>query len=391
MKSITLTRFIAFIFSIVFLALLQGCTSNNSSVSKQAKVFSLTLEDSITFDRLSEVELQDYNENTGELLLHDAQTSEILIINTQGELVSSFDPFTEGPNYVSDQTYGWNFYGEDQILAYGQVHFHRLSKKGQRIQRLEYPVEVSSWWTLDYNPRMLFTFDDNNESKIVAFIPGVTGPNYKTQAFQDSVDMVYTLSFESSKSQAVFEKLEQSVYRSLGKYVDRGWPTMANFSDSRFAVTYSIDSVLYIFDAVSNELLNQIPIPRGYQPKYDYVDFGSKNVPDRSRINTRIFPMGEEIILEVSDRIPESVMTKIQQLPQWWESDELMEASRKYSDRYYLVFNQNGYLGNLNWQGTNINYHIIGSKNGFLWLQRRYEDERDYRTFLKMKITEELN
>ena len=149
---------------------------------------------------------------------------------------------------------------------------------------------------------------------------------------------------------------------------------------------YSADSSLYIFDAANNELLRKINIPKEYQPKFETVSFGSKETPDRFRLNSRVFSTGDMVLLEVMDKIPESEMDKIQRIPEWWESKEFKEASKKYTMNHFLLFNEKQFLGELEWKVGKTNYDVIGSENGFLWVQRRYDDEREYRTLLKLKI-----
>ena len=78
---------------------------------------------------------------------------------------------------------------------------------------------------------------------------------------------------------------------------------------------------------------------------------------------------------------------EIEKLPNWWKSDEFRQAMKTHIKNYYLLFDQNGFLGELDWNVGTTTYHIIGSDNGYLWVQRRYEDERDYRTFVKYKIS----
>ena len=160
---------------LALLALLQACDSKKEVQLNQVERYELEVLDSVSIDRLSEVVLMDYNEQTEELLLHDKQTNEILVVGKEGQLISSFNPFVEGPDHVGSQGYGWNFFEKDKIIGYGQVHFHLLTKAGKRLKRLTYPAQVTSWWILDYNPKMLFTFEYQNSTRVLAFVPGVMG------------------------------------------------------------------------------------------------------------------------------------------------------------------------------------------------------------------------
>lgn len=183
-------------------------------------------------------------------------------------------------------------------------------------------------------------------------------------------------------------KPEQSIYRNLGMHVDQGWPTMVQFEGKIFANTYSIDKYIYLRDVEEDEIIGILEIPEEYQPLYDAVPFDSNDKPDRQRINSRIFSDGNRIIIESLNRIPAQELRVIQQIPNWRESDEYKMAFRKYVSRTFLVFDKDGYLGELELDLGGINYDIISSEAGFFWVQRRYEDERDYRTFLKIRIAE---
>lgn len=207
------------------IAFLFSCTqSNESSKSEEIRNYRAIVTDSLTFDWLPEVKLLDYNDETGEFLLESQK--DILVIDKEANVVSQFNPHVEGPNYVGDYDYGWIFYGENQLVAYGMNYFYLFDKNDGLIERYSYPVEVSSWWLLDGDPQMLFHYRKENNDKLLTFITAPNGPAYNSQAFQDSVKMVYLMDLENGESRPVMHKPETSIYRTIGRYIDRGFPYM---------------------------------------------------------------------------------------------------------------------------------------------------------------------
>lgn len=362
-----------------------SCTSEKRDSEKfEIKKYQGFVVDSLMFEWLPEVKMLDYNDETEELLVTSQR--EILILDKEGNIVSQFNPHIEGPNYVGDFDYGWIFYGDGQLMCYGTYYFHLFSKDGQRIKRFPYPVETNGLWLLDNDPHMLLSYEAEGEDKLVTFITSPMGPNFKTQDFQDSVQMVYLMDVTSETGVPIMHKPENSVYRTLGRYVDRGWPHITSLGEGIFAQIYSIDSVLYIWNAESNELLNSIPIPVEHRPEYETIAFGERGEPDRLKINAYIHSTGDQIILSSVSKIPESVRKELEKEPRYWEGEAFMEAVKKYSKVRPLLFDKDRYLGPLSFKIGKYEYNRISTKSGFMWFQRRYDDERDYRTFLKVKI-----
>lgn len=379
-----------FVLIVVVTSLLAGCNhKQNQEVAKTNK-YKLEVIDSVSVSRLSTLILLDYQESTEELLLFDTQLREILLVDQYGKILSTFNPFMEGPNYMGDESFGWNFYGDDKILGFGRNFFHIFSKEGKRLNRYNYPTEATSWWLLDYNPKMIFTYPRANHTETLAVITGAITPKYKTQVYQDSAQLIYSMNFATGESRPVFSKPPHSIYRTAGAYIDRGWPLIMNLKKSQFAMTYNADSNIYIMDAAMDSVLRTIPIPKAFQPIYETVAIGDKAAPDLFRINASLISTGDHLILKSYDIIPESVMRKIRltEKGQWWESDAYKEAIKIYFKTRTLLFDSNYFLGEIAWDLGGINYDIISTESGFFWVQRRNQDERDYRTFLKIGIAE---
>lgn len=379
----TLVGLIALSFLFAF-----SCSPSKEEAEEfQIKNYEAVVVDSLMFEWLPEVKLLDYNDETEELLL--ASQRDILVIDKEGNIVSQFNPHIEGPNYVGDFDFGWIFYGDGQLMCYGTYYFHLFSKEGERIKRFPYPVEINGLWSLNNDPQMLMSYKYGGQDKLVTFITAPMGPHFKTKDFQDSVQMVYLMDVDSEVGTPIMHKPESSVYRTLGKYVDRGWPHMTSLGEGIIAQTYSIDSLLYIWNAEANELVNSIPIPLEHRPEYETIDFEQMGEPDRVKINGYIHSTGDKIILSSISRIPESVRKELEKQPRYREGEAYKEAVKRYSKLRYLLFDKERYLGPLSLKFGKYEYNRIGTKSGFMWFQRRYDDERDYRTFLKVRIEEE--
>jgi len=340
--------------------------------------------DSLVFEWLPEVRLLDYNEQTEELLL--TTQNEIMVIDNEGEIVSQFNPHIEGPSYVGNSDFGWIFDSRGGLICYAHHSFDVLDKAGNRIKRIPYPTEVKYWMILDFNPQMLFNYKVDGAEKLVVMIPAPIFSDSKSKAFQDSVELIYSIDVKTDEARSVMAKTEDNVYRNLEAYVDPGWPYMTNFSDGKFAQVFNADSVIYVWDAEKNRLINTLSIPVDSRPDYQTIPFGDRGEPDRYKVNANVYSTGDYIILNSINLIPESIYKEIRKLPRWWESEELASAQRKYSKNEYLIFDEEGFLGNLEMNIGKVDYYQLSTKSDFLWYQRTYEDERDYRTFLKVKI-----
>jgi hypothetical protein len=381
------------IFCFLLLTLLiAACSGTQDSINEGLKSYTTKVVDSVMFDRLSALRLLDYNANTKEFLIADWQTREVLVVNENGELITIFNPHVEGPNYVGNNDFGWSFYGDDGLICHGDYYFYRFDKKGNRISRVPYPVETQGLWSLDGDPLAIDSYTNQGETEVLVFITEPAGHPYNSQAFQDSTFMMYRMNFETGESYPVMEKQPESVYRTLGKFVDRGWPYVAKVKNDRFAQVYSIDSLLYIFDVVENRLVNAISLPKDFQPQYETIEFGEKGQPDRYRINSSILSTGDYIVVSAMGTIPESIISEIsKKVDLLFESPEYKEAVKKYMTTTDLLFDENRYLGQVKSGIGKTEFWQIGSDDGHFWVQRRYDDERDYKTFLKVKIVEDTN
>lgn len=366
-----------------------ACNGNKENSESKIRSFKTEIVDSLVIDRLSVLELLDYQSSTGDLLFADTQSGDYLVMDKDGEVFSSFNPHIEGPNYMGNSSYGWSFYGKDELVAFGRPYFYRFSKAGERLGRYDNPINPGGGIWLDYSPQRIKAFETQRGTEVVALILDLTNRKRSSQEYQDSVDAVFRMNFETGENTTVMHKQPDNIYRTAGEYMDWGYPTFTLLSGSTFALTHQSDNHLYIFDAEKNEYLNKIAIPTEFLPEYKAVEFGSKDDPELLKINSHVFSVGNKILLLSLGKIPNAVMKELQQLPRWWYSPEFEAATRKYMTTDFLLFDQKQFLGKVDWD-INLNEPMPkGTENDFLWLKRTYKDERDYQTFLKVKIVKE--
>ncbi|NVK83935.1 MAG: hypothetical protein HWE21_06415, partial [Cytophagia bacterium] len=308
-------------------------------------------------------------------------------LNEKGEIVSSFQPYIEGPNYVENNNFGWTFFGDDELVAYGRVYFHRLSKDGTRLQRMEYPVQPRGWVMLEYNPQMIESVSPmGNENMLLAMIPGVVRMSQRDQSVQDTTSIMFVMDFKTGSYERVLRRPEESLYRTSGTYYGMGVPLIKRLDKSTLAVTYAADTSLFIYDLSKDEFVRRITVPTIFQPVVIPASFESNDSPKEESVTSRLFSTGEQIILEHMGQIPEEVYEQIMKLDRWWESPELEAAAKQYMKRKYSLYSSEKFLGEIDWTIEESFLNGLNTESGFLWLQRSYKDERDYRTFLKVKI-----
>jgi len=372
----------------LLLLLLISCGTKTTEV-KELKTYSAVIVDSLSVDRLSGLRMLDYNDENQEFLIQDDQLGQIIVMDKKGEVLSSFAPFTQGPNYIGNNSYGWSFYGNDEIVAYGVVYFYRLSKKGEIQQRLKYPAERYGGIILDYFPQRIKAFQvDGNTEVMTLLIDGLVN-RYRTKTHYDTAKMVFQINFKTGKSFSTMPRPVTSIYSTAEKYIDPGYPIFSLMSEGKFAVTYQSEPSLFIFDPITNEYISKIEIPAEHQPKFTAVDFDSKQEAERLKVNGFLTTFGDKVLLISYDQIPASIFKEITGLPRWWESTEWELAVEKYMKVAYLLFDKDQYLGEVKWNWKDRNVQFISTQSDFFWVKREYKDERDYQTFLKVKIVED--
>ncbi len=384
---------VIFQFSILILlvSVIYSCGSSDKESSSERRQINYKAEivDSVVFERFSPVNIEAINDGTNELLLFDEQQRQMLVIDEEGNLISSFNPFIEGPNYMGDRSTGWTFYGQDQIIGFGYTHFYIFSKAGKRLQRMPYPVDVGGWLTMDYSPKRVIEYEQNGKKGAVALIPGERGVSSKTQEYQDSAYVVFNLDFENDNAKPVFRKPKESVYRKGGRYLGSGYPVMDHLGGGKFVIVYEADMNIYIMDVITNTLEKTITLPESYWPIAEPVTFGSKTAPDLKKVVANVYAMKDNFVVQILGRIPNSEFQKVIKIPNWFESPELKQLQKKYASIDMLLLNSDGFLGNITWDLGLVGYRYFGDKNGFMWVKRTYEDERPYQTFLKVRIVPE--
>ncbi|WP_268122964.1 hypothetical protein [Roseivirga pacifica] len=369
---------------------LTSCEGNQTTETT-AKSYKAVVADSVVFKTLPEVELLDYNKQSKELMLHDRQSNEVVIINQQGEEISRFNPHIEGPNYAGDRTFGWTFFGEDMVVGYGHFYFHLMTKQGERIKRIPYPVRNKQWATLDYYPKMIFS-STAGQAEIIVLIPGVENINTRSQAYQDTVKMVYKVNLNSEEGTPVMHKTPDGLYRSLGAHTDQGFPSMIAIEKGKVAQIYPSDDKIYMWDTEQDELVTKLEIPEPHKPVFDQIPFDKKGTPDHLKVNSKIYHTKNQIVLVSLDKVPESAIDQLSKtVPRWWESEELEQLKKRYFKVNLLLFSEEGFLGEVNTDGLGeyVFYNGESTNEDFFWVQRTYSDERDYRTFLKVTIVED--
>ena len=213
----------------------------------------------------------------------------------------------------------------------------------------------------------------------------------KTQEYQDSTNVVFRMNLETGQTVPAIQKAADNIYRTAVNDIDPGYPTFTLLTGSTFAYTHQSDNYLYIYDAEKNQTINKISIPKEFLPKYEGVNFDSKERAEQLRINANVYSVDGKALLISAGKIPSTIMREIQQDPNWFRSPEFEAAQKKYMTPTFLLFDQNQFLGKVDWDIDLSKALPKGTQDDFLWLKRTYKDERDYQTFLKIKIVEDSN
>ena len=370
----------------LFFTLLLGissCGNDPTVTSNASEQYQLVAVDSFSIDRLSELSLEDYHDGTGELMMSDGQLAEILVVDQEGNIINSFNPIIQGPNTIGNVSYGWTFYGADQIVAYSRVHYHLLTKNGERLKRVLYPVETGGMFILDYNPKMITTVGEGKDLKVVTLITQPSGYRLRSQ---DSAKMIYTLDMETGEGRPIMHKPANGALRSLGEFVGHGWPHMARLKENLFVVGYDIDTRLYLYDASKDSLINSLELPEAYHSRFKSVAFSSRDKPYLQKSIVQVLGLGDHFMVQVLTNIPEDILNDIMRMKGDMRRDALESAMRTYIKSNYLLFDTRGFVQELEFDLGATDYRMLGTQDGALWVQRLHEEERDYRTFVKYQL-----
>ncbi|OEK06908.1 hypothetical protein [Roseivirga misakiensis] len=377
---------------VLIVALFYGCSSSTEEANNNGEAISnykAEIADSVVVQRLSVVSMQAYNANNETLLLMDEQQGDMLVVDREGEVKVSFNPFVEGPNYIGNGSSGWSFYGQDEIVGYGWTHTYRYSPAGKRVQRIAHPVETGGQLTLNYNPRRILTYSSGDKLGVVSLMPIAFGQVSRNQEYHDSAQIVFKLDFGSQSTQPIFGKPEESIYRTGGEYLGNGFPTIDHLDGSEFVIGYEADKNIYIMDAERDSIMATLTLPEAYWPIIEPVPFDAKEAPNKLKVISNVYSLGDRFIVKYQGLIPEPEFKALRKLPRWYESPELKQLEKKYIKSEFLLFDREGFKGPISWDLGTTDYRYFGDKNGYIWVRREYQDERDYYTFLKIRIVED--
>ena len=104
----------------LFFALLLGiasCGNEPTGTGEASEQYRLVAVDSFSVDQLSELSLEDYHDDTGELMMSDRQLAEILVVDQEGNITSSFNPIIQSPNTIGNVSYGCNAFMKMSVIT----------------------------------------------------------------------------------------------------------------------------------------------------------------------------------------------------------------------------------------------------------------------------------
>ena len=104
----------------LFFTLLLGissCGNDPTVTSNASEQYQLVAVDSFSIDRLSELSLEDYHDGTGKLMMSDRQLAEILVVDQEGNITSSFNPIIQSPNTIGNVSYGCNAFMKMSVIT----------------------------------------------------------------------------------------------------------------------------------------------------------------------------------------------------------------------------------------------------------------------------------
>ncbi len=114
------------VFFSILLIFISACGENEIEKTDLSKTYKLTISDSVIINQLSSIRLFAVNQEDEKFIVQ--VRGGIHIYNFNGEELLNFNPHVDGPDYISPVTIDWEFFGENEMIAYGlcQIIFFRM-------------------------------------------------------------------------------------------------------------------------------------------------------------------------------------------------------------------------------------------------------------------------
>ena len=136
---------------------------------------------------------------------------------------------------------------------------------------------------LDHNPQLIQSYELEGRTETMLMITNPARIRENSKAFQDSVNLLYTIDFSTGNYRTVMEKPADGVLKNLNQYAGMGWPRTAKMQGSVFAVAYEVEPKVYVYDLKDNSLIKTLDIPEAYHAEFKAVDFESRDQPEMKK------------------------------------------------------------------------------------------------------------
>jgi len=348
--------------------------------------FQINIYDSISVNSLGEILLTDYNPNTELITGYDIYKEINVILNKNGEIVSSFDR-----QYFDNEGYGnrfggSSFYSDSSLMILGVKGYYEYDFNGNLLSYMTHPFANK---TLPLN----FKFNlIKLEKKSTNYIIGMTGPNNMRSAndpdFYKEMRWVSITDYNNNSYIATLKYEKNSLYLDGNSYYYKAPIMTYSKQDETIIVVYPYDLSIYLYEFDSERsqlaLINTQDTRPDFFGQNEYLSLlDRENDSDRTRelLNTNsfysnIFVTDSLIILEYETRKQTSA-GGIQNSS--YEND-------KPAKKYLQFFTMEGKVAKDIELPAESNRTAYVFDDGEIWLRKETITEEDQITFYKARL-----
>ncbi len=390
------------IIAISFLIMLVSACGDSKLEEKSAinqNVYtSIEIIDSVRIEYLGEAKLWDVSPDDSKLLFRDWQREEFLIVNREGDIISSFSK--EGD--VMD-SHGYlimtaSFWDNETILAGGLKGLFFYSLEGEMLRKVNFAdiPEVQMFYS---SPG--FHFQQVQLDMVAYVLGGALTPNAFTKMDPEYYKERKSLSLidlDSGRIEGLVNLEPDSRYFDGKVYEESHVLSYFKVVDDKIWVVHAGDPRLLIYELerphgkVMDIPLNLIglELPQGISPQEAdpnswVMDGGIGGVKAIQQI-------GDKIALLYYQGMKKEIEDEIDPL---WETDrdkalELFNAAKKKIDFRVQIWTKEGaFEGDFILPKSFSSYEFIGTSEEFIWLVKapNEEEEEEFITVYKVKLT----
>jgi hypothetical protein len=350
--------------------------------------------DSLVVKSLFELYLADKNENTGQLLFNERQMEELIFVDLEGKIISSFEPKGEGPNKVESPLEVAFWKDGIVIKEISTEHkFNFFDPDFKKIAQSPALTKGLSFLTIYNSHRSFSIFENDGKSLILGkelnlideqlIVENSENPILYEKA---KIGYIYDIDSEDLTLINLYPKtwkprLEQKWVGLKSSYVQ------VSKTDKKVAVLPSVGNEIFFYEINGTSLSRETQFSLFHPERNDNLPFDAKNDYVLYPFFTQLFSGGNYFLVEFLTELPKEIYDSFRAKgegfhmnPEYWDT---LEKHRKLK---YILTDTNGNQGAISELPVPGVVHFI-DVNDILYIKPTSKTELDYNVFYRFQVT----